>query len=492
VTDHLRYGCKQCGHLKRNKIDFFAKAKEVHGDKYDYSLVEYKTIHDKVTIVCPIHGQFSQKACNHLNKQGCPQCGLINRGNPNKKSSETYVAECKAKYHDQYDYSKTQYVNKHTKITYTCFKHGKITQNPTQHKKHGCPYCNGRGVNKHTKDTFVAIANKLHDSAYDYSLTQFNKITDYIWIVCPKHGRFHQRANNHIHLLNGCPHCNNNTSKDEKSILTFVQSVYGGTIIENDKKKLKGKEIDIYLPEINLGIEYNGLYYHAETISGKKCHWEKANLADQHGIQLIQINENEWFDKQDIVKSKIRCLLGQSTRIYARKCEIKTLKPYEKNVFLDQTHIQGKDGSSFGYGLFFNDELVSCMTFGKSRFNKRYRTELIRYSSKQDVVVVGGADRLLKHYLKNNEKSIISYADRRWSRGKLYEVLGFRLDGITQPSFSYVHINKKEVYNRMNFQKKNLKNMEHYSDSLTEYEIMGKNGYDRIWDAGQRRYVLEE
>jgi hypothetical protein len=108
------------------------------------------------------------------------------------------------------------------------------------------------------------------------------------------------------------------------------------------------------------------------------------------------------------------------------------------------------------------------------------------------VVVVGGADRLLKHYLKNNEKSIISYADRRWSRGKLYEVLGFRLDGITQPSFSYVHINKKEVYNRMNFQKKNLKNMEHYSDSLTEYEIMGKNGYDRIWDAGQRRYVLEE
>lgn len=481
---------------EKNEI-FYKKAKLVHGDLYDYSHDNYVDSHTPFKIWCKICNEFFlQRPHNHTNgKQGCPTCGLKNRHHPLQKSNDKFIEQAKEKwgYLNRYKYDKTIYKNKVTKLIYECEKHGLVTQYPTLHLKNGCPFCNGRGIGKHTTETFINIANKIHNNLYDYSLVKLKKINDYIDIICKKHGVFNQRANNHIHLKNGCPKCDieKTSSHAEKDLLEYIKSIYSGEVIENDRKKLSGKEIDVYLPGKNIGFEYHGMWWHLETVVGKKYHFEKAQRALEKDIQILQIYEYEWENKKEIVKSKIRYLLGLSEKIMARKTKIKKLGVYEKEEFLEKNHIQGNDGSSFGYGLFLDNILVACMTFGTSRFNKKYDYELIRYCSILNKTVIGGASKLLLNFIKENpNKSIISYADRRWSNGNLYEKIGFKFDGFTDPSFSYFHINQKKLFNRMNFQKKNLTNMSNFSENLTEYEIMKLNGYDRIWDAGQYRYIL--
>jgi hypothetical protein len=487
-------GCPRCGKLNRGvKIttdQFVDAARAIHGDKYVYTNTEYVNAHTDVVIDCREHGAFFQRPDAHVHqKQGCRQCGYGNRVNP---LCGEYVGLAVQKWGDRYDYSETEYVDKGTKIVYVCGEHGKVEQSPHLHLRSGCPYCNGRGISRHTVQTFVNIAGKVHGDVYDYSRVKLNRITDYVDIVCVKHGVFVQRANNHVHLGNGCPKCVGSVSVAEKEVLAYIRGIYSGVVEENDRVVLLGKEMDVYVPGRGFGVEYHGMYWHMETIVGRRHHYDKANLADAAGIQLVQVYEDEWRDKRGIVESKLKNLLGLSSRrIMARKCVVGRLGSGEKSEFLDRTHIQGRDGSTVAYGLYFGDELVSCMSFGRSRFNKGFRYELIRCSSLQDTVVVGGAARLLSVFRKENVGSIISYADRRWSCGNLYKKLGFRLDGLTKPSFSYYHLGEKKIYSRLKFQKHKLSGMPGYSPDLKEYEIMQLNGYDRIWDAGQYRFVLD-
>lgn len=502
VSVHIndRCGCPKCGEEKkrekRKSKTFFNEARTIHGNKYDYSNSKYENSHIKIEIKCNICGLvFWMRPYAHIQKknpQGCRVCGYANRLIPHKGTTEKFLTKAKDKWGEKYKYPNTNYVNKYTKIEYECPLHGVIWQFPKLHVKSGCPYCNGRGISRHTTETFKAIANIIHNFTYDYSFVELLRITDYIEIICRKHGVFSQRANNHIHLHNGCPQCDieKRSSKAEKDVLEFIKTLYAGEILENDRKLLGGKEIDIYIPGLKIGFEYHGMYYHVETVKGKKSHWDKANIANGLGIQLIQIYEWEWKNKRKLVESKIKSLLGKSNRIYARKTEIIKLNKNEKNEFLDGSHIQGRDSTSIAYGLKYEGKIVACMTFGVSRFNKKYDWELVRYSSAVDVTVIGGAAKLLKAFRKEYSGSIISYADRRWSVGNLYYKLGFKLDGTSNPGFSYFHINKGELHNRMNFQKKKLTKMPHYDISLKEYEIMQLNGYDRIWDAGQYRFVI--
>jgi len=472
---------------KHTTKSFIEKAQDIHKEVYDYSQVEYKKAHTNVTIICKKHGPFQQRPDAHIHqKQGCPICGLANRRTPNKKTTEQFILEAKNKWGDKYDYTNTVYVNKQTKLKYVCSKHGEIEQKPFLHIKSGCQFCNGRGISRHSKTSFVNIANEIHKNRYDYSKTKFLRMTDDINITCHKHGEFIQRAGNHIHLKNGCPHCARllTTSKAEKEIAAFVKENYSGTVLENDRDALDGKEIDVYIPDLKLGIEYHGIYWHLETVVGRKYHYNKWKRANDRGIRLIQIYSNEWADKRVIWESKILNFLGYSTKIGARKTIVCKLNRHDKEEFLTKNHLQGSDSSKIALGLRYKDELVSCMTFGPSRFNKKYDWELLRFCNKRGISVIGGASRLLKYFDK--EGSIISYADKRYSDGGLYRAIGFKLDGETQPSFMYYHINKNKLYNRMKFQKASLKTTD---SSLTEYEIMQKDGFDRIWDAGLMRFV---
>ncbi len=223
-----------------------------------------------------------------------------------------------------------------------------------------------------------------------------------------------------------CLYCNPIIKMDsfgEKELSKYIRSIYSDEIIENDRKMLDGKELDIYLPKKKIAFEFDGIYWHSELYKDKNYHIDKTNLCLERGIQLIHIFENEWIHKQDIVKSRITSLLGISTKIYARKCECKEISYLESKEFLDENHIQGNCISKYRYGLYYNNELVSLMTFGKSRFKDEF--ELLRFCNKKYENIIGGASKLFFHFLKDHEEinEIISYADRRWSIGNLYQKL---------------------------------------------------------------------
>jgi hypothetical protein len=294
-----------------------------------------------------------------------------------------------------------------------------------------------------------------------------------------------------------CNYCNP-VDKDtiENEIYLFVKSIVAGDVIikRKDRTILNGKELDIYIPSKNIAIEFNGLYWHSENANKikKNYHLNKSRSCISKGIRLVHVFENEWVFKKDIVKSILRNLLHVNVnKIYARNCVVKNLSQGEKNDFLENNHIQGKDKSSIQYGLFHNDELVSLMTFVKSRFDKKIQYEMYRYCNKLNTNIVGGASKLFKQFLNEySPNTIVSYSDKRYFDGTVYQNLGFNFIENTPPNYWYISPNYKSLYNRMTFQKHKLeKVLGKYDINLTEWENMLQNGYDRIWDCGNGKWI---
>ena len=292
-----------------------------------------------------------------------------------------------------------------------------------------------------------------------------------------------------------CPICYKElehiVSRDQKEIVEYIESIYDGKVVENDRSVLNPKELDIYIPDKNLAIEYDGLYWHSEGNGhGRKSHLKKTLDCEAKGIHLVHVFENEWLHKKDIVKSRIRNLLGlHDQTIYARRCTVKEIDSKTSLTFQDINHIQGHVKSKVNLGMFNGDELVGVMTFSHPRFNKKYDWELVRFCNKCGYHIPGGASKLLKHFERTyHPKSIVSYADRRWSMGKLYSSIGFRLDNISPPNYWYFKRGKLE--SRVKYQKHKLKHLlETYDESKSEVQNMHDNGYGRIFDCGNLVFV---
>jgi hypothetical protein len=296
-----------------------------------------------------------------------------------------------------------------------------------------------------------------------------------------------------------CTHCFSpkyHTSKIENEIKDWLKQL-NISIVPNKRFYYKGKhhhELDIYIPEKNIGIELNGIYYHSEIAGNKRqnYHLIKTNFFKEKNIQVIHIWDKEWIEKKDIVKSIILTKIGISeNKIYARKCIIKEIDNATTIEFLNRTHIQGGIIASINIGLFFNNELVQVCSFSKPRFDKKqkHKYELIRFSSQLNISVIGGFSKCLKYFTQNYSTSLISYADKRFSIGNVYLKNNFILINESSPNYFYTqdYIN---LYSRIKFQKHKLKNLlEFYNQELTEWENMQQNGWDRIWDCGN--YVFE-
>ncbi len=281
------------------------------------------------------------------------------------------------------------------------------------------------------------------------------------------------------------------TFNAEYEIEQFIQTL-GFNTISNNRSILEGKEIDILIPEKNIGIEHNGIYWHSE-LQGKDntYHLNKTIISEKKGIHLIHVFETEWLEKQNIVKSVISSKLGKyKTRLYARKCEIKEIDFKTKNQFLEENHLQGQDKSSVKLGLFYDDELVSVMTFGVSKYNKNYQYEMHRFCNKLGYQIIGGASKLFKYFLNNhNPKSILTYANRRYSDDTFYEKIGFTSIGYSKPSHWYFGKNIDGLASRNQFQKHLLSDkLDDFNPELTAWENMKLNGYDRIWDCGNYKF----
>lgn len=258
----------------------------------------------------------------------------------------------------------------------------------------------------------------------------------------------------------------------------------------NDRTVLNGLEIDVYIEDFKLGLEYHGLYWHGESqnIANRNRHSEKYLKSKELGITLFQIYENEWRDKKDLVRSMISNKLGLSERIMARKTKIAVVSFNDSRVFLQENHIQGYAISSINLGLYHDNKLVSLMTFAKSRYEKNVEYELIRFANAKYTVVVGGASKLFKYFIKTYKpKNIVSFSDNRFSQGNLYRLLGFKFEGDNNKG--YMYFKDGSVYNREQFQKHKLKDkLLNFAEQLSEWENMKNNGYDRIWDAGQSKW----
>lgn len=258
-----------------------------------------------------------------------------------------------------------------------------------------------------------------------------------------------------------------------------------------------GRELDFYIPSMKIGIETNGLYWHstAGPSYNKNDHINKMLECDSVGIRLISIFADEIYNKPRIVRNRLKHILNKNSRkIYARKCEVRFIDYTTCNKFIKKYHTQGNIPTKINYGLFYNNRLVSVMTFVKGRKSTGNKSvdgvyELARYVTLPNITIVGGAGKLLNIFKNEHDPiQIYSYADRRWSDGNLYKQLGFTLEKITSPNYWYI----KDFYNRLHrykFRKSELKHFPNYSPDKTEDKIMSEMKYYKTWDCGNYKFA---
>jgi hypothetical protein len=283
------------------------------------------------------------------------------------------------------------------------------------------------------------------------------------------------------------------TSKKELELLDFIKKY---SYFSKTRKILHGLELDMYSDSLKLAIEFNGIYYHSE-LAGKdsKYHLNKTEMCEKENIRLIHISEYEFDYKKELIFSMLQSIFGDTKKIYARKCTVKELDNPTYYAFCMKNHIQGHAQASIKLGLFFNDTLVQIMSFAKPRFNSKYDYEMIRECSSLNTQIIGGKGKLLKFFERNyNPKSIISYCDRRYFTGNSYIKLGFTLNSLTPPSYTYhkwIRGQGLVLKNRVQCQKHKLKDFPNFkfNSELTEWENMQENGWNRTWDCGQKVFV---
>lgn len=283
-----------------------------------------------------------------------------------------------------------------------------------------------------------------------------------------------------------------NYSYFEKELHDFLSANYKGKITTHYRLSNK-KELDIFLPEINLAIECNGTYWHSE-IGGKKdkyYHLNKTLAAKEEGIRLIHIFEHEWTSKRAIIESLLANSIGANERrLYARNCIVKKIETADEKVFLNENHLQGYVPSKICFGAYLGNELVALMSFARPRFSKKYDWELLRFSIKKKLSVVGVGSRLFYAFVKEiSPDNIISYCDLRWFTGAVYEKLGFVHSHDSLPNYSYIRKNG-EIASRIKYQKHKLSGiLETFDSKKTEWENMQINGFDRFWDCGNGVWI---
>ena len=332
-SNHLKdRGCPKCGVENRSekntltKEEFVKKARSKHGDKYDYSKVDYVGAHTKVCIICSEHGEFWQIPYSHLTRSGCPKCGNEKIRENKFSTKEVFIKKAIEVHSDKYDYSKVNYVGAQSKVCIICPKHGGFWQVSSQHLSgQGCPKCgneNKGGYCRSTKEEFIKKANKVHGDKYDYSKVDYVNDRTKVCIICPEHGKFEQRPHNHI-VGQGCPKCN--LSHLERDVMKCLDDI--GITYDYQKRFnwLGRQSLDFYLPDYNMGIECQGKqHFFPIDFAGKGVGWackqfnkaisldkRKKALCEKHGVKLLYFGNVPNYDTflGEVVHDDVRYLI---------------------------------------------------------------------------------------------------------------------------------------------------------------------------------------
>ncbi len=547
-----KVGCPSCnGGIKYDREVFIRKSILIHDNRYDYSQVEYVTSKSKVKIFCKEHGYFFMAPSNHLIGQRCPKCS-----GTKKKTTTDFINQSFLVHNDRYDYSDVNYVNNRVKVKIICEKHGIFYQTPKEHLRgHGCSQCNmSRGESiisyklsnlnldfKREVKFDTCVSDKGVKLPFDFYLPDYNILIEYDGRQHYEHVEAFGDIITHENLIKNDKlrnkWCSENNMKlirirwdNEKSDIEKLFNFISNNEIENDsnyntfKKSifdinlyLERKEnfinfirsvynneiyfshvvgqykCDIFLPYENIGFNFLGLFRDSDKCSDSKHQIKINETFKKFDFKLIQVFEDQWYDKSDIIKSRIISIISSSNRIYARKCELKEIVDNKVvRDFLDRNHLQGFVGSKIKIGLFYDNILVSLMTFGNLRKNlgqksKENSYELLRFCNKLNTTVIGAPSKLFKYFIdKYKPNYIVSYADKMWSNNKnMYEKIGMRLSHESKPSYYYLVGDKRK--NRFNYRKDKLIKYG-FDPNLTEYEICKKLGIHRIYDCGTLKY----
>lgn len=290
-----------------------------------------------------------------------------------------------------------------------------------------------------------------------------------------------------------CKYCSDmgQASDAEKYILNIFDKAEA-----RNRSVLENSEIDIFLPDKNIGIEFNGDYWHSSLFKDKYYHYNKSIKAAKNGVHLIHIFEYEWNDKRtrNILEQMLMNINSDKRiKLYARNLNIKIVGTEERARFLENNHIQGDTNSSINIALVDdNGNIVALMTFGKPRFDNRDDViELIRYCTKTDVIIIGGAEKIFKYFLNNyNAYEVISYCDISKFTGAVYNKLGFNLLAISEPNYVWIKGNK--VLKRYQTQKHKLIEAGLGTEEQTENEIMESLGYIKVYDCGNYKFIFKK
>lgn len=493
--------------------DIRKRVNNLYNNEYDL-IGEYTKINEPITLLHKPCGNIYTiaRAKDFLNENKC-KCKLCNTTevhSTKKLTEEDVIRRIYEQTKGEYIYI-DGFINSNTKMNIKHKKCGNIFQSSPHMflgtKQTRCPYCSNKNRGKYAlKENYLEeiliITKEENNYKWLENYKDNNKLKHKIkHLLC---GNIYEVRPNDFQRGYRCPLCsiNNERFKEENNVYEFIKNHYNGKIIQNYRNKY---EIDIYLPKLKKGFEFNGSYWHStKIIKDKNYHINKKNYFKEKGIDVYFIDEIDWKNKNKLIKNKILYILNLSNKekIFARNTAIKfNIDKDKKKKFLEKNHIQGNCNDNFNIALIYNKKIVALMTFGFNRINvnnKNKKMELLRYATNNKYSVVGGFSKLLKHsieYIKENYKEfnyIITYADLSWSNGNLYYLNDFKLDHISKPSYFFVYNNKK--INRFSFRKTELKKKfpNYYKDDLTEQEITDKiPNLLKIYNCGNLVFIKE-
>lgn len=378
--------------------------------------------------------------------------------------------------------------NNQTKVEVECLICGHIQVKPLfRWIKDGCSNCKkinkDRRVNTWNKispEEFLVKFNNLVKGEYTL-LSNYTQASDYITVKHNTCGYIWNVQSRQFMHGSRCPLCAKSISHQEKEVLEFVKSIYKGNIIENTRSVIYPYELDIYIPEYHLAIEYNGLYWHSDKYKDSTYHYNKSKLCEENGIRLIHIFEYEWNNERQrpILENIISGALGLNNRIYARKCRCVIKESREMKDFFNKNNIQGFRGGKFAICLEYNNKIVMSYIFGKAYFGKgKYEYEVIRGATTLGITVIGGASKIWKYFIDNYKpNSCVYYVDYNYFNGNsLLNLLGMKFIK-TQLGFKNYYVLENKIKNRDPLDNKRIKELYESGDII------------KIYNAGTKVYV---
>lgn len=504
VSDHIAgKGCKRCSCVainakKAHSVGSVEKKGREFGFDYIYKEIRRdKPLQPDIVYTCPRHGEVVQNLYNHLAGKGCPGCAEGSL----RHTFETAVKSAKEVHGETYSYLSLTYEpakrgGNDAIIEYLCKDHGNIVQKLNVHLLgSGCRQCADilRGLDRTLPDDL--ILEKCNELG-DYKAVRVERSNDYVGYKvvasCEKHGEFTQFGYNRL-AKQSCPKCANLVSKMNLEIHEWLLSLGERPELEVSLSKNKLKW-DVVLPDKKLAIEMNGIYWHSTEYRSPSYHLMKHKLALSKGFRSIQIYDDEWACKKEIVKKHILSAIERSSeeKVSARKCSIEKLTAQEAREFFDKNHIQGFSAGTDHLCLKFENKIVAAATFymkerGRGSRLSKVNCELTRYATAASVR--GGLGKLIAYARAElNFKVLTTFSDIRFFEGNVYKTLGFTKINELRPDYFYAKSGKrvhKATLQKSAIERKSRSGSIVFRAGMTESELAALNGYEKVYDCGK-------